>query len=101
MTEALLPAVASLALQLQPVEGRPFARVAGPGAARAASPCELVAMDAAGRELGRARVGAGEVDLAAALPAMRAAPRAVRGRALPDGGPGDAALAGTPREARP
>jgi peptidyl-prolyl cis-trans isomerase B (cyclophilin B) len=101
MTEALLPAVASLALQLQPVEGRPFARVDGPVAARAASPCELVAMDAAGRELGRARVGAGEVDLAAALPAIRSAPRAVRVQALRDGVPVDAPLVVTPLEVRP
>ena len=73
---AIVPAMAALASQLGPVPDRPFARVDGPVLVRVAAPCELVAMDADGRELGRAPAAAGDVDVAAAIPAVRAAPSA-------------------------
>ena len=98
---AIVPAMAALASQLGPVPERPFARVDGPVLVRVAAPCELVAMDADGRELGRAPAAAGDLDVAAAIPAVRAAPLAVRVQALVGGAPVDAPVVVTPLEVRP
>lgn len=101
MTGALLPLVAALALQLEPVPGAPFASPTGPIRARAATGCELVMMDAAGTVLARAQAPAGEVDLAKLLPAIRQAPRAVRVQAVVAGQPKDAPLVVVPLDGRP
>lgn len=101
MPAALAPAMMALALQAEPVPGRPFARVDGPIALRVASACELVAMDAEGRELGRASAAAGEQDLARLMPALRSIPCAVRVQALVDSQPSGAPLVVTPLEVRP
>lgn len=101
MPAAFVPAMMALALQAEPVRGRPFARVDGPIAVRVTSPCELVAMDAAGRELGRVAAAAGEQDLARLVPALRTAAHAVRVQALVHAVPTGAPLVVTPLEVRP
>ena len=101
MIGALLPLVALFALQLEPLPEATFSRPAGPIRARAASACELVMMDAEGRVLARASAPAGELDLAALLPALRDIPSAVRVQAVVDGVPTDAPLLVVPLIGRP
>jgi peptidyl-prolyl cis-trans isomerase B (cyclophilin B) len=101
MAAALVPAMMALALQAEPVPGRPFARVDGPIEVRVASPCELVAMDAAGRELARSAAGAGTQDLARLMPVLRGIPGAVRVQSIVGGQPAGAPLVVTPLEVRP
>ena len=100
MDLAFVPAVAALALQLEPSPA-PFSQPGAPIRARTASACELVMMDATGRELGRAAAPAGDVDLAALLPELRSVPRAVRIQALVGGIPTDAPLVAVPLDGRP
>jgi len=101
MPAALVPAMMALALQAEPVPGRPFARVDGPIGVRVTTPCELVAMDVAGRELARAAAAAGEQDLARLVPGLRDIPCAVRVQAVVAGQPTGAPLVVTPLEVRP
>lgn len=102
VTSAVIaPAVAALAAQLTPVHDRPFAGPDGPILVRVAASCAIVAMDAGGREIGRARATVGDLDVGAAIPAIRAAPRAVRIQAVVDGTPVDAPIVVTPLEVRP
>ena len=101
MHAALGPAMVALALQLEPAPGRPFARVDGPLFVRVAAPCELVLLDAAGKDLARAAAGAGEHDLATLLPAIRGIPCAVRVQAMVGTRPEGAPLVVTPLEVRP
>lgn len=101
MPAALVPVMVALALQVEPIPGRPFAPVQGAIPVRVASPCAIVLMDSSGKELGRAEVAAGEVDLAASFPALRSVPAAVRVQALVAGVPTDAPVVVTPLEVRP
>ena len=101
MPAALVPVMVALALQLEPIPGRPFAPVQGAIPVRVASPCAIVLMDSSGKELGRAEVAAGEVDLAASFPSLRSVPAAVRVQALVAGVPTDAPVVVTPLEVRP
>ncbi len=101
MAAALLPVMVALALQLEPVPGRPFASLRGPVAVRVASPCALVMMDASGKELARSQAAAGEVDLAALFPSLRTVPAAVRVQAVVAGVPTDAPVVVTPLDVRP
>jgi len=101
MTGALLPLAAVLSLQLAPVPEATFARPAGPIRARAATACDVVMLDADGRELGRAAAPAGDIDLAALLPALRSVPHAVRVQAVVKGVPVDAPLVVVPLDGRP
>lgn len=101
MPAALVPVMVALALQLEPIPGRPFASMQGAIPVRVASPCAIVLMDSSGKELGRAEVAAGEVDLAASFPALRSVPAAVRVQALVAGVPTDAPVVVTPLEVRP
>ena len=101
MIGALLPLVAVFALQLEPLPNATFSRPTGPIRARAASACELVMMDTDGRVLARATAPAGELDLAALLPALRDIPSAVRVQAVVAGVPTDAPLLVVPLIGRP
>ena len=95
----------ALANQVRPVDTAPFAK---PGAAiRAvvqapAGGCTLALLDTDGRELARAAATAGEVDLAALLPAIRTATHAVRVQAVTAAGePSGAPLVVVPLTVRP
>jgi peptidyl-prolyl cis-trans isomerase B (cyclophilin B) len=104
MIATLALAAMIAAADLKPVPGGTFAKPGAPVRATlsgVAKPCELVLMDAQGAELARASAAAGEVDLAALLPALRKATRAVRVQAIVDGVPQGAPLLVVPLAGRP
>ncbi|MFO0962092.1 MAG: peptidylprolyl isomerase [Phycisphaerales bacterium] len=101
---ALGLASSTMAIDLAPIPDAPFAKPDGPIRARlsdAPAGCTLVLMDAAGAERGRAQAKAGDLDLAALLPALRGAERAMRVQAVVDGTPVGAPLVVVPLEVRP
>ncbi|MFM7050698.1 MAG: peptidylprolyl isomerase [Planctomycetota bacterium] len=65
------------------------------------APCELVLLDRDAVELGRAPASAGDVDLAALFPAIRASTRAMRVQAIVGGVPEGAPLVVVPLVSRP
>ncbi len=90
--------------ELAPVQGAEFCK---PNAAVRATlsgvtgDCSLVLMDAQGVELARAPAAAGELDLAALLPALRSATRAVRVQVIENDRPQGAPLLVIPLATRP
>jgi cyclophilin family peptidyl-prolyl cis-trans isomerase len=92
------------AADLAPVQTAEFSKPNTPIRATlsgVAGPCQLVLIDAQGVELARAPATAGELDLAALLPAIRSATRAVRVQVMEGGVPQGAPLLVIPLTTRP